>query len=49
MSTSRQNRSWSRGVSRKLQVRLDADASGDVLYHALLERGHDATCTTALG
>jgi peptidoglycan/xylan/chitin deacetylase (PgdA/CDA1 family) len=32
-------------VTKKLHLHLDADTSSRALYNALLERGHDVTCT----
>ena len=32
-------------MSKKLHLHLDADTSSKALHRALLERGHDVTCT----
>lgn len=32
-------------MGKKLHLHLDADTSSKALYNALLERGHDVTCT----
>lgn len=34
-------------MDKKLRLHLDADASSKALLNALLERGHDVTCTPA--
>lgn len=41
----RWNLKWSRGISRKFYLHLDADTSSNSLHKALLDLGHDVTCT----
>src|SRR6266487_5001772 len=45
MPSSKQTPRWSRRMSKKLQLHLDADTSSKALHTALLARGHDVTRT----